>query len=400
MNLDAVWACFVLVAVVVGIAALPVFRFVDSAPGPSARYSAIDGLRGFSALSVFVFHLVLTHRFIETGIWDIPGSRFYALLGPVEVSLFFMITGFLFWGKLLRAKGRPRWPELYIGRLFRIGPMYLFVVLVMLYIVFARTGFQLHESADVVAGSVLQWLALGMIDTQPAVNGYQATHVLAGVTWTIWYEWAFYASLIATAYFARGRMHLIFVIVALAVCLAGKVLLRVDAMGLSVLFLSGMAVASLLHENLKLRMPHYLSSTLALICLAIVFATSRTGHETFTALLLTLFFYLVCSGTSVFGLLTTVPARRLGNISYSLYLMQGLVLTLVFAIAPIRNLAMASPQGYWAIGIVCACVLLLGAALGYAFIERPGIALGKRLIRRRAATAGSPQHAADIEHAA
>jgi hypothetical protein len=44
-----------------------------------------------------------------------------------------------------------------------------------------------------VAGSVLQWLALGVIDMQPDVNGYQASHVLAGVTWTISYEWAFYA---------------------------------------------------------------------------------------------------------------------------------------------------------------------------------------------------------------
>jgi peptidoglycan/LPS O-acetylase OafA/YrhL len=397
MNLDAAWAYFVVVAVVVGIAALPLFRFVDGAPNPSARYSAIDGLRGFSALSVFVFHLALTHRFIETGIWDVPGSRFYALLGPVGVSLFFMITGFLFWGKMLRAKARPRWRELYIGRLFRIGPMYLFVVLVMLYIVFTRTGFQLHEPAGVVAGSVLQWLALGTIDTQPDVNGYQATHVLAGVTWTISYEWAFYASLVATAYFARGRTHLIFAFGALVLFLAGKVFLRVDAMGFAVLFVCGMAVASLLHENMRLRMSHNLSSTIALACLAIVFATSYSGYGTITAMLLALFFYLVCSGTSVFGLLTTAPARRLGNISYSLYLMQGLVLTLVFAIAPIRDFAMASPQQYWAIGIVCACVLLLGAALGYAFIERPGIALGKRLVRRRTAVAGAPQHLADIE---
>jgi len=152
MNLNAVWASLALVMVVIGIAALPVFRFVDGVPNPGARHSAIDGLRGLLALSVFVFHLVLTRRFIETGIWDVPGSRFYALLGPIGVSLFFMITAFLFWGKMLRAKGRPRWHELYVGRLFRIGPMYLFVVLVMLVIVFARTGFQLHEPADVVAG--------------------------------------------------------------------------------------------------------------------------------------------------------------------------------------------------------------------------------------------------------
>jgi len=390
----------VLMTVVVGFAALPLFRFIDNAPNPGARYSTIDGLRGFLALAVFVFHLLVTHRFIETGIWDVPDSRFYALLGSVGVSLFFMITGFLFWEKMLRAKGRPRWRELYIGRLFRIGPMYLFVVLVMLYIVFTRTGFQLHESADVVAKSVLQWLALGMIDTQPDVNGYRASHVLAGVTWTIWYEWAFYASLMATAVFARGRAHLIFVIAALAVCLGGKLLLRVDAMGIAVLFLSGMAVASLLHENIRPRISNNVSSTIALASMGVVFLTSDTGYGTLSAMLLALFFYFVCSGTSVFGLLTTMPARRLGNMSYSLYLMQGLVLTLVFAIAPVRNFAMASPQGYWAVGIACACVLLLGAALGYACIERPGIALGKRLMRRRTPTTGSPQRGADTERVA
>lgn len=383
MNLNAVWASLALVMVVIGIAALPVFRFVDGVPNPGARHSAIDGLRGLLALSVFVFHLVLTRRFIETGIWDVPGSRFYALLGPIGVSLFFMITAFLFWGKMLRAKGRPRWHELYVGRLFRIGPMYLFVVLVMLVIVFARTGFQLHEPADVVAGSVLQWLALGMMDTQPDVNGYRASLVLASVTWTISYEWVFYASLMATAYFARGKTHLIFVFGALALCLAGKLLLKVDAMGFAVLFLSGMAVASLLHENMRLRLSHRLSSTIALLCLVVILATSRSGYGTFTAVLLALFFYLVCSGASLFGLLTTTPVNRLGNISYSLYLMQGLVLTLVFAIAPIRNVAMASPQQYWAVGTVCACVLLLCASLGYAFIERPGIAFGKRLATSR-----------------
>lgn len=398
MNLDAVWAYFVLVAVVLGIVLLPQFRHVDSAPDRGARYSALDGLRGFAALSVFVFHLIVTHRFIETGVWTVPDSRFYALLGPVGVSLFFMITGFLFWKKMLHVKGRPCWIDLYIGRLFRIGPVYLFVVLVMFCIVFARTGFQLQEPIGVVAGSLLQWLALGAIDTQPDVNGYRATHVLAGVTWTIAYEWAFYASLMATAYFARGRTHFIFVPGALALSLAGKVFLHIDAMGFAALFLLGMAVASLLHENMKLRIPHALSSAMVLALMLAVFTTSRNGYETVTAILLALVFYLVCSGTTIYGLLTTTSARRLGNISYSLYLMQGLVLTLVFAVTPVRDFAMASSQNYWVVGTVCAALLILAAVLGYALIERPGIALGKRLTRRRPAAAGPPQHAEKLEH--
>lgn len=362
-------------------AALPLFRGIDSAAGPSSRYASIDGLRGFLALGVFVFHLIVYRGFIETGLWQAPHDGFYALLGPVGVSLFFMITGFLFWGKLLRAKGRPDWRALFVGRLFRIGPLYLFVVAVMLALVFLHTGFELHESGAAVTGAVLQWLALGMVDTQPDVNGYEARHLLAGVTWTIFYEWAFYASLIATASFARGHRHLLFVAVALVLCLAGKTLFKVDTMGFAVLFLSGMAVASLLHDQHDRPIPDRQASSLALACLLLIFVASPGAYGSVTALMLAVFFYLVCSGATLFGLLNSMPARRLGNISYSLYLMQGLVLSAVFAIEPLRAAALASAQAHWAVGLVCAGLLVTGASLAYAWIERPGIALGQRLLR-------------------
>ena len=337
MNLESVWAYFALMALAMAVAALPALRFIDDAARPAARHAAIDGLRGFLALGVFVFHWVVTRGFIESGRWEPPDSRFYALLGPIGVSLFFMITGFLFWEKMLRVQGRPRWAALYIGRLFRIGPMYLFVVVVMLVLVLARTGFVLHEPALAVAASVLQWLALGVIDAQPDVNGVRAAQLLAGVTWTIWYEWAFYASLLLTAHAARARTHLAFVIVALALCLVAKASMHASSAGFAVLFLIGMATASLLHENLRLHLSDAVSSTLASACLVAVCITAHNGYASTTAIGLALFFYLVCSGTTLFGLLTTTPAHRLGSISYSLYLMQGLVLTLVLAIDPVRR---------------------------------------------------------------
>lgn len=383
MDINVVLAYFILMGFVMGVATLPQFRFVDNATGSVSRYSSLDGLRGFAALSVFFHHFVITHNFIDTGVWVNPSSRFYTLLGPVGVSLFFMITGFLFWGKMLRVEGKPDWQELYLHRIFRIGPMYLFVVMVMLFIVFSRTGFQLHEPPISVLGSALQWLALGVIDTQPTVNAYQAKWVLAGVTWTIFYEWLFYASLIATAFFARGKMHLVFICIALVFSLIARRYLHWDDSGLALLFLCGMCVASLLHEGIKLRLSPKLSSAIAFTCMAIVLITSNNGYGTVTMLILALFFYLVCSGTSVFGLLTSIPAIRLGNISYSIYLMQGLVLTSIFAITPLRNFAMASVLNYWTIGAVCLCVLVICAAFGYTFIERPGIALGKQLIRRQ-----------------
>ena len=169
--------------------------------------------------------------------------------------------------------------------------------------------------------------------------------------------------------------------------LIGKTFLHLNDSGFALLFLCGMAVASLLHEDIKLRIPSKLSSIIALVCISIVLMTSENGYGTSTMLLLALFFYLVCSGTSVFGLLTSTPATRLGNISYSIYLMQGLVLTTVFAIAPLKKFAMASALNYWTIGMVCLFTLLICATLGYIFIELPGIALGKYLVRRQTSLA-------------
>lgn len=395
MNIERPWLYFALVATAISLIRLPVFRFLDSGAGGVTRYAPLDGLRGVLAFSVFVFHLIVTYRFTATGLWEPPSSNFYALLGPLAVSLFFMITGFLFWEKLLRAKGRPSWRALYIGRLFRIAPMYLFAVFVMLAIVLARTGGELRDSASTVLASVLQWLALGLLNTQPDVNGYPATHLLAGVTWTIAYEWAFYASLMITACFARGRTHLPIVVVALAFCLAAKVLLASSAMGFAALFLSGMTVASLLHEGIRPRVTDNTASATGLICIATIFAAPLVGDDlsgfgTIAGMLLAVFFYLVCTGASLFGLLTATATRRFGDVSYSLYLLQGLVLTLVFGIAPVRDFAMLEPAAYWAVGALCACVLTVAACLTYRFIEQPGIALGRRLVSQQRRKAVGP----------
>jgi peptidoglycan/LPS O-acetylase OafA/YrhL len=386
MQIEIVWPYFVLVTAVLALIGLPVFRFVDAAPQVVTRHASIDGLRGFLAFGVFVFHLIITHRYLLSAEWRPPELAFYALLGPVGVSLFFMVTGFLFFEKLLRARGRVRWLPLYAGRVFRIAPLYLFAVLTMLLVVFVKTDFTLHEPAGTVIASVLQWLALGIVNLQPDVNGYPATHVLAGVTWTISYEWAFYASLLLTAYCARGGSHRVLLPIALVSCLLGKTLLHSDVLGFAALFLCGMTVASLIHTHAA-RLSDRTASVLAIGCLLLIFFAAPlgvpiSGYGTVVALLLATFFYLLCSGATLFGLLTTRAAQRLGHVSYSIYLLQGLALTAVFAITPLRQFALASPLGYWSAGLLCAAVLVAGATATYYLIELPGIRMGRQIFSR------------------
>ena len=395
MQVEIVWLYFALLALLMAFISLPLFRRLDATPGTAARYGTLDGLRGFLAFSVFAFHLVLTREFVATGDWEPPRSRFYTLLGPLGVSLFFMITGFLFWTKLLRVRGAARWRELYLGRLFRIGPMYLFAVLAMLLVVFAQTGFELRQPVGPFITAIAKWLALGIGNFQPDVNGEPASHVLAGVTWTISYEWAFYASLMGTALLARHAHHLVFVAIALVLAIAGKVTFNSEICGFAALFLSGMLVASLLHEKRIPRFTDAVSSILAMGCLATIFVAAWfsdrvQGYGTPALLAFAVFFYLVASGATLFGLLTTRAAQRLGNISYSVYLLQGLALALVYWNEPLRSISLSGTAAFWLLGVTCSIFLVSAAALTYLCIELPSIRLGRKYIGRRLAISVVP----------
>jgi peptidoglycan/LPS O-acetylase OafA/YrhL len=172
------------------------------------------------------------------------------------------------------------------------------------------------------------------------------------------------------------------VISALIACLVGKKLLHVDSLGFAALFLCGMTAASLVHEGYGLRWSDRSASLLAMGSLTCVFVTAQVvpainGYGTVVAILLAVFFYSVCSGASLFGLLLTRPARRLGHISYSIYLLQGLVLTVLFASPVLRNFALSASAQYWMVGSLCAGVLVAVSSVTYYGIELPGMRFGR-----------------------
>jgi len=86
----------------------------------SARNESIDGLRGFLALGVFIHHCAVTWYYKQSGIWNVPPSNFYTELGQASVALFFMITAFLFWGKVIDKGSSIDWRSLYLGCVVRL----------------------------------------------------------------------------------------------------------------------------------------------------------------------------------------------------------------------------------------------------------------------------------------
>lgn len=149
------------------------------------RYSSLDGLRGYLALAVFLSHSSICYFYLHSGVWDVPPSTLYTQLGQSSVTLFFMITGLLFWSKLLNGRLEPiDWTRLYLSRVLRLGPLYLVAAACVILVAFCRAGFELKESPWVVVGQVATWLMFTIPGISP-VNGFAETVPIAGAVWTL-----------------------------------------------------------------------------------------------------------------------------------------------------------------------------------------------------------------------
>src|SRR5205823_998855 len=113
---------------------------------------------------------------------------FYDLTGKVGVSLFFMITGFLFWGRVLRAGSALDIEALYVSRLRRIVPMYLVSVVLSLFVVAVLSGFSLHVSLVELLRELRSWFSFGFTYAGD-INGVKDAHRINAVYWTLAFEW-------------------------------------------------------------------------------------------------------------------------------------------------------------------------------------------------------------------
>jgi len=332
----------------------------------AARFQSIDGVRGFLAIGVFFTHVIATYGYYAHGRWYATFSPVHAVMGQVGVSLFFMITGFLFWRRVLRSKGAFDARALYLSRIRRLVPMYALSVALALLVVAVMSGFQPREPLVALLKELRTWISFGFLNAGD-INGVKDAHIINAVYWTLADEWRFYLALPLLALFARGWG---FAALAAATLFFG---IR-DPIYLN--FLGG-ALAALSVERglLNGRLARWWLAPIPVAAVAMVLTSFEEAYHPAAIALLFVAFLFIVDGNSLFGLLRTRAAQLFGTVSYSFYLLHCIALFVAFravdAMVPVAHLSGAQ---HWMVAALVAMGATLLSAFTYRRVEYPFIA--------------------------
>jgi peptidoglycan/LPS O-acetylase OafA/YrhL len=371
-NMSPVSPAAALIAVLVAQATGLLIMKRVGVPASTGRFMSLDGLRGYLAFSVFIFHSACWYVYLRTGLFQPPPSNLFAHLGRDGVLLFFMITGFLFWSKLIDARRYPiDWTKLYISRGMRLIPLYLVAFSAMIFMTALLTHFTLREPLPALLRHAFVWLTFSVLG-HPDINGNSAATFMLGINWTLSYEWFFYFSLPLLGLSFRQVPPLQY----LALSVATVVIFAIWVADIDVVygFVGGIIAAFAVRaESIKSRASGTAGALTALAVLAAAVWIYPNPSKAVIALL-TVAFTIIACGNSLFGLLTSAVARTLGEMSYSIYLLHQALLFVTFEviIGPPRAAAM-SPTAHWLAVFAISAVLVLLCSLTFRFIEAPAM---------------------------
>lgn len=308
LSLAAVMSC---------IYALTRFNYFSHINFSGERYFFIDGLRGIAAFSVLMNHGA--HTIITNGIqpiyinftkYTITGN-----MGSFGVQLFFCITGFLFFDKLIKSNNRFDWNKFFIARIKRLVPLYMLTsfIVSILAIILAGNSASINF---VNFSSFLNFFGFGFLGTEIFIGGFNASGLNA-VIWTLPYEWRFYLLFPLVSIAIASRKY---GIIALA---AVMILAARDFMTEFVLwpyFIVG-AVGAYISNRFKLKVndKYFLFSIVSCISIILIICSTNNGYGQLRMVCVSiLFIMIIITKPRVFRL---KPLVYLGEASYSLYLL-------------------------------------------------------------------------------
>jgi len=353
-----------------------------------AHLSSVDALRGLAAIYVACFHVI----FVPSPPLAVPGwFRPFMGSGGSGVALFFVVSAFtlsISWHSRKEVSHRTR--NFYIRRVFRIVPLFYFLLMLTL----VRDWFRFHAIHSV------KEILVSVVMLYNLVPGHSGGIVWA--SWTIGVEMLFYlmfplvmklgstpvrlvacfvGSLVLAIVFYQGVQHS-----HLSQSIKAGFLLTALAVHIPVFVLGIIAYTIFASKRFRQLRSKWVGGALVAVALTIYLTFAYTGMylgrvgtdwsaPAYAILVLGL---VICPLTPIVNAVT----RFYGRISYSVYLNHPLVIVLLLPVyARIYKFAQWPLLALLSCFAVTLAVLTPWAYLTYRLIEQPGIRLGSRLIK-------------------
>ncbi|MBY4839639.1 acyltransferase [Pantoea sp. DY-5] len=348
----------------------------------SSGIKSISGMRALLA-SIVAFSHFAHYIYSLDGQWVFDKDyfawfsegNFFVNSGKFGVLLFFMISAFLFYRWLDNETLTPGQltHKLLKSRIRRIVPMFWFSGFVIIAVGVVQGD--LTYSLTAVKDAVLWLLFIGSY----RMGDFLTADVNAGVEWTLRLEWLLYLSIPLIYVLNRvtkGKYKTLLILGSIGVIFCVAVGLRLWGKTYTdprpVL---GFAMGYLAYKY-RDRFAHYKTSRLAGFAVIVLslFSLSFTSN-TFWYLIflccLTAIFFTVSSGNAVFGILENKTLMSIGEVSYSLYLIHGVVLYFIKQIP--ETLYPHSFLFYTLLSTLFFVASFYVAKLTYLFVEKPFI---------------------------
>ena len=343
------------------------------------RDTQLDGLRGILALSVYICHVAAWYHYLHSGSYMQSGPGLYYQLSKVGVFMFFMITGYLFVGKILRERKKGiDWTRFAVSRVLRIVPLYLFAICTMIFIVYIESGFQFQEPMGGMAGDIFEWLTFTAFGS-PLINNYENTLLITShVQWTLIYEWMFYLTLPILALALSIRVPLLYL--AIALLLLTSIYFNADELFLPTGFIGG-ALTALICSNFKAIKNIVSKPIFSIVAIGLLFLQGFLFPEfgfiqpsKYSAAFICASFLIIAGGNNLFGILTNRAAKYLGKISYSIYLVHGITLFVTFTfVLGFEFSASLSRINFGLLVLGITGLLVIVSSVTYYLIEEPAM---------------------------
>jgi len=330
------------------------------------RFPAIDGIRFYAALAVFFEH-VLGGAAIEyfrvpadqynyhSGSWWVRFT-YYLADGNHGVDVFFIISGFLM-ARIVLSDGRGFSYATFIwNRIKRIYPAFLISLCIA-------------AAADCMLFG-WPWKPLDFAKDLVFLNAIPGYAVIPynHVSWSLGFEFAFYLVIPALLIGRRIERRVAACVLLLAACY----FVPSDFVRMKALFVGGL-IGAFNDDQLKAiarRTPFALILAMYLGCgmlKAVYFSSFNGWYYTFLPIAALLFVKIVWGDTSLTRFFTRPVMRKLGTLSYSIYLYHSVAASIVLVYLTPRPASLG-----WALWYIAMTgTLTIGAAwLSYRFVEQ------------------------------